>query len=418
MQLKTILNFVQKHAGFVYGTPRFRKWGETSIIEVPIRARKGCRPVCGCCGKRCCAYDRLQERWYQFVPLWNIPVYFVYASRRCDCPRCGVKVELLPWSDGKSPTTTTLAWFLASWAQVLSWTETARRFSTSWDVVFEAVRRAVEWGKAHRRLDNITAIGVDELAWKKGHRYLTLVYQVDGACRRLLWIGQDRTARTFNEFFNWLGPERTGQLRFVISDMWKAFLGTVARRANQAIHVLDRFHVAQLCNKAVDEVRRSEARELRKAGDQATLKHTRWVLLKQRANLSRTQRGRLRELLKINLATVKAYLLKDDLRFFWNYKSPRHASRFLDGWLYSAAATRIPPIVKLAKTLNEHRDLLLNWFRARGELAMGAVEGMNNKARVTTKLAYGFRSAEHAEIALYHRLGKLPEPPWLTHRFA
>lgn len=417
MQLKTILNSVQKHPGFVYRTPRFRTWGETKVIEVPIRARKGCRPVCSGCGMRCWAYDKLKERWYQFVPMWNIPVHFVYASRRCDCPRCGVKVELLPWSDGKSPTTTALAWFLASWAQVLSWTETARRFGTSWDVVFEAVRRAVEWGKAHRNLDNITAIGVDELAWKKGHKYLTLVYQVDGSCRRLLWIGRDRTAKTFSGFFDWLGAERTSRLRFVISDMWKAFLGTVARRASQAIHVLDRFHVAQLCNKAVDEVRRSEARELRKAGDQVTLKHTRWVLLKRRANLTRKQRGRLRALLKVNLATVKAYLLKDDLGFFWKYKSPRHAGRFLDGWIYSAVATRIPPIVKLGRTLEQHRDLLLNWFRARGELAMGAVEGMNNKARVTTKLAYGFRSAEHAEIALYHRLGKLPEPPWLTHRF-
>ena len=199
--------------------------------------------------------------------------------------------------------------------------------------------------------------------------------------------------------------------------MWKAFVGTVARRASQAVHVLDRFHVAQLCNKRVDQVRRDEARELRKAGDHVTLKDSRWVLLKRRANLTYRQRGRLKELLQVNLNTIKAYLLKDDLRFFWTYKSPTWAGRFLDGWIISARATRLPPIVKLAKTLEAHRDLLLNWFRARGELAMGAVEGMNDKARVSTKLAYGFRSHEHGEIALFHRLGALPEPPWLTHKF-
>jgi transposase len=126
------------------------------------------------------------------------------------------------------------AWFLANWAQALSWTETARRFRTSWHVVFDAVRHSVEWGKAHRDLDGITAIGVDELSWKKGHKYLTLVYQVDQHCRRLLWIGRDRTAKTFERFFEWLGKERTAALKFVVSDMWKAFLSTVAQRANAA----------------------------------------------------------------------------------------------------------------------------------------------------------------------------------------
>jgi len=328
-----------------------------------------------------------------------------------------VKVELLPWCQGKSPITTTLAWFLASWAQVLSWTETARRFGTSWGVVFDAVRYAVEWGKSHRNLDGITAIGVDELAWRKGHKYMTLVYQVDSGCRRLLWIGRDRTAKTFGEFFDWLGKDRTAKLRFVISDMWRAFLGTVARRATEAVHVLDRFHVAQLCNKAVDDIRRGEARKLRARGDVVTLKHTRWVLLKRRTKLTGRQRSRLRDLLKVNLATVKAYLLKDDLGHFWTYTSPNYAGRFLDGWIVTALASRIPQLVKLARTLKAHRELLLNWFRARGELAMGAVEGMNNKARVTTKLAYGFRSYDHGEIALFHRLAKLPEPDWLTHKF-
>jgi transposase len=418
MQLKTILNSVQSHPGFVFQTPRMHARGKKQWIDVPILARRRSRPVCSGCGKKCPGYDTLGERRYQFVPLWAIPVFFAYAPRRCNCPRCGVKVELLPWSEGKSTITTAFAWFLSSWAKVLSWTETARRFGTSWAIVFQAVRRAVEWGKAHRNLDNITAIGVDELSWKKGHKYLTVVYQINRGCRRLLWIGRDRTAATFSQFFDWLGVERTAALHFVVSDMWRAFIGTVARRANHAVHILDRFHVAKLCNDAIDQVRRAEARKLREKGDSVTLKHTRWVLVKRRVNLRGKQRSRLRELLEMNLATVRAYLLKEDLcRFFWSYKSPTFAARFLDGWIVTALASRIDPMVKLATTLDDHRDLLLNWFRAKGALAMGAIEGMNNKARVTTKLAYGFRSYEHGEIALFHRLGALPEPPWLTHRF-
>lgn len=418
MQLKSILNRVAKQPGFVFGKIQLVVAADgTLTLLVHLRERGRSRPVCSGCMRKRPGYDRLPERQFEFVPLWGIRVRFVYSPRRVDCPSCGVVVEAMPWAAGKSPITTIYAWFLASWAQVLSWTETARRFRTSWHVVFDAVRHAVEWGKAHRDLDGITAIGVDELSWKKGHKYLTLVYQVDQHCRRLLWIGRDRTATTFERFFDWLGKERTAALKFVVSDMWKAFLSTVAQRANAAIHVLDRFHVTKLCNDAIDQVRRAEARNLREAGDTVTLKHTRWVLLKRRTNLKHRQRGRLRELLRVNLATVRAYLLKEDLSHFWRYKSTTYAARFLDDWMWAAVRSRIEPMVKFAYTLLDHRELLLNWFQARNQIALGAVEGMNGKARVTTKLAYGFRTYDHAEIALFHRLGKLPEPPWLTHRF-
>lgn len=418
MQLKTILNRVAKQPGFVFGKTELMvaRDGTLSLL-VHLHEHGRSLPVCSGCMRKRPAYDHLRERRFQFVPLWNIPVWFVYVPRRVRCPHCGVVVEAMPWAAGKSPITTIYAWFLASWAQVLSWTETARRFHTSWHVVFDAVRHAVEWGKAHRDLDGITAIGVDELSWKKGHKYLTLVYQIDRHCRRLLWIGRDRKAKTFERFFDWLGKERTAALKFVVSDMWKAFLSTVAQRASAAIHVLDRFHIAKLCNEAIDEVRRTEARKLREAGDTVTLKHTRWVFLKRRTNLKQRQRGRLRELLRANLATVRAYLLKEELDHFWTYKSTTWAARFLDDWMWTAVRSRIQPMVKFAYTLLDHRELLLNWFKARDQIALGAVEGMNGKARITTKLAYGFRSYDHAEIALFHRLGKLPEPPWLTHRF-
>ena len=418
MQLKSILNRVAKQPGFVFGKIQLVVAADgTLTLLVHLREHGRSRPVCSGCMRKRPGYDRLPERQFEFVPLWGIRVRFVYPPRRVDCPSCGVVVEAMPWAAGKSPITTVYAWFLASWAQVLSWTETARRFRTSWHVVFDAVRYAVEWGKAHRELDGITAIGVDELSWKKGHKYLTLVYQVDHHCRRLLWIGRDRKATTFEAFFDWLGKARTAALKFVVSDMWQAFLSTVAQHANSAIHVLDRFHVTKLCNEAIDKVRRAEAHKLREAGDTVTLKHTRWVLLKRRTNLKHRQRGRLRELLRANLATVRAYLLKEELFHFWKYKSTTYAARFLDDWMWAAVRSRIEPMVKFAYTLLDHRDLLLNWFAARSQIAMGAVEGFNGKARITTKLAYGFRSYDHAEIALFHRLGKLPEPPWLTHRF-
>lgn len=418
MQLKSILNRIQKQPGFVYGHAKFVGRGASTRIHVPIRARRRTKPVCSGCGKKRAAYDRLRERHYKFVPLWAIAVFLVYAPRRCDCPRCGVKVELVPWAEGKSQMTTALVWFLASWAKSLSWKETASRFQVSWQTVYAAVETAVTWGRVNMTLDGIRSIGVDELSRNKGQKYMTLVYQIDNGCKRLLWIGKDRTAATFNGFFMWLGKDRCKQLEFVTSDMWKAFITTIAKRANTAVHVLDRFHVMRLFGEAVDDVRRDEARKLRAQGDTATLKHTRWVLLKRKENLTGTQFRRLTELMRVNNSTVRGYLLKESFQDFWSYTSTAWAAKFLDHWVNEAIKTKLEPFRKLAATLVAHRALLLNWFRAREAFAAGAVEGFNLKARVTTRIAYGFRSFDHAQIALYHRLGKLPEPDWFTHKFA
>ena len=314
-------------------------------------------------------------------------------------------------------TTHALVWFLSSWAKVLSWKETARRFHTSWDTVYRCVENAVRWGLAHRNLDGVRSIGVDELSWKVGQKYLTLVYQIDLGCRRLLWVGKDRTAKTFSGFFDMLGEERSKAIEFIASDMWRAFLSVVAKRASGAVHVLDRFHVSQLLSKAVDSVRRLEVRQLRAAGCHPWLTKTRWLLLKLKRNLTRSQRTRLRDLVSINLKTVRAYLLKEQFQQFWKYVSPTWAGKFLDQWTTMAMRSRLEPFKVFAGTLRRHRALLLNWFRARNAFAAGATEGFNNKARITTRKAYGFRTYEHAEIAMYHALGNLPEPDWLAHKF-
>lgn len=417
MRLQSILRRLQPQPGFVYDRVEWVKTRSRPALHVLIKPRRGAKPVCSGCGKKGPGYDTLQSRLFAFVPLWGLLVYLVYSMRRVDCRRCGVTVEMVPWATGKSQTTHALMWFLASWAKVLSWAEAARRFYTSWDTVFRCVEYAVRWGLEHRSLDGIGSIGVDELAWKKGHKYLTLVYQLDHGCRRLLWIGRDRTQQTFNAFFDVLGEARSKSIRFIASDMWKAFLSVIKRRASGAVHVLDRFHVVQLLNKAIDTVRRDEVRALRKNGTPVTLSKTRWILLKNRSNLTSKQRTQLRDLLRINLRTVRAYLLKEHFQRFWKYASATWAGRFIDDWTRMAMRSRIKPLQKFARTLRAHRGLLLNWFRAREAFAKGAVEGFNNKARITTRKAYGFRTYEHAEIALYHALGNLPEPPWLTHKF-
>jgi transposase len=327
-----------------------------------------------------------------------------------------VVVEEVPWSDGKHHSTKAHMLFLARWARKLSWQETAETFRSSWDRVRDAVEYVVGWGLEHRTLGLIRAIGVDEIQYAKGHKYLTLVYQIDQEITRLLWVGKERTIQSFQGFFSVIGDQLAAQIQFVCSDMWKPYLDVVREKCSQALHILDRFHIVAKMNKALDEVRAAEARQLALDGHEPLLKKSRWCVLKRKDNLTPQQKFRLRDLLRYNLQTVRAYLLKEDFQQFWEYDSPTWAGTFLDFWCRQTMRSRIEPMKKIARMLRAHRDLILNYFKARKEFSSGVVEGLHNKAKVTMRKSYGFRTFPILELALYHSLGKLPEPE-LTHEF-
>jgi transposase len=416
VQLKTILNRVQKFKSFVYGAIHWAEEATEPTIEVEVHPRSNSRAICSGCGRRRPGYDTLPTRRFEFIPMWGIKVFFRYAPRRVDCPACGVRVERMPWSTGKHRLTETYAWFLASWAKRLSWKEVAEVFRTSWDHVFRSVEMAVSWGREHQDLSSIEAIGIDEIQWQRGHKYLTLVYQIDKHCKRLLWVGKKRKVKTLLGFFRWFGKERTGQLRYICSDMWKPYLKVIAKKAAQAIHILDRFHIMAHLSKAIDEVRAAEAKELKEKGYNPVLTKSRWLLLKRPENLSEKQESKLADLLQYNLKSIRSYLLKEEFQLFWAYQSPYWAGEFLDKWCTKTMRSKIEPMKKVARMLRNHRPLLLNWFRAKKQFSSGIVEGFNTKAKLTTRKAYGFKTYHGAEIALYHALGALPVPK-TTHEF-
>jgi transposase len=399
MQLKTILNRIEHFKSFVYSGARLIESDGKLAIEVTIAARANGRPICSRCQQVRPGYDRLPVRRFEYVPLWAIPVFFLYAMRRVDCPTCGFVVEQVPWGDGKCHLTTRYHWFLARWAKRLSWKEVADVFHTSWDNVFRAVKHAVSWGLAHRDTSGIEAIGVDEIQWSRGHKYLTLVYQIDDGLKRLLWVGSERTEATLRGFFQLLSDEARAGIRFVCSDMWQAYLKVLREELGHAIHVLDRFHVMKKMNEAIDAVRREESRLVKNTRYEQVLKHSRWCLLKRPENLTDQQTVKLQELVKHNLRSVRARLMREDFQRFWEYRSPGWAGKFLDEWCKRAMRSRLNPMKKVASSLRNHRGLILNWFRAHGTVSAGTVEGLNNKAKLTTRKAYGFREAETAKIA-------------------
>ena len=416
MRIQTILNRVEKFKSFVYAEASLEDRDDGPALVVQIEPRKNSRVFCSGCGRPGPVYDRLEQRRFEFVPLWGILVFLAYRMRRVNCKRCGVTVEMVPWCDGKNQLTTTYRWYLATWAKRLSWSEVGSIFRTSWDSVCRAVDHAVEWGLRHRDLSQVTALGIDEIAWAKGHTYLTLVYDISGKTKRLLAVAEARTEASLRSCLDGLGEAVCKQVEYVCSDMWKAYLNVIAEKLGQAVHVLDRFHVMQMFGKAMDEIRAGESKRLVRDGYEPVLKKSRWCFLKRPENLTDKQTVKLSELLKYNLKTVRAYLLREEFQRLWEYKSAWWAGKFVDEWTGRVMRSRLEPMKKIARSIRNHRPLILNWFRARGQVSSGAVEGLNNKVKLVTRKSYGFRTARVAKLALLHNLGQLPEPK-RTHKF-
>jgi len=417
MLIKTLLNKVERFKSFIYGDADFQQVRGEEALVIEVKARSNSKPACPVCGKRGKVHGLQKLRLYEYVPVWAFKVYFAYIARRMICPVHGILVEAVPWGHGKERMTTSYKIYLARWARRLSWKETADIFKTSWDSVYRAVQYVVDYGLANRVLDNITEIGVDEIKVFKGHKYLTMVYQLNAGARRLLWCGMERKTKTLLRFFYEFGKERSANLRFVCSDMWVPYLKVIKKKAPNAHNILDRFHIMKKFNEAIDLIRRGEVKLFKAEQQENVLLKGRWILLKRPENLTDKQTVRLKELMKMNIASVKGYVLREDFQRFWEYKYPAAAEKFLDNWITRTLQTNLEPMKKVATMLKSHKPLIMNWFKAKGLLSSGAVEGINLKAKLTMRKAFGFKSPECLKTALYHTLGKLPEPD-CPHRFS
>ena len=384
----------------------------TDGLTIRLDIRRGRRLRCGRCGTRSRVRDRLKERTWRHVPMWGIPVTLRYAPARVRCERCGaVCVEKIPWSYGKCRLSIGLIWMLAEFAKLLAWDVVARLLGVHWNTVAAAVRRAVRYGLTHRRIGRVLYIGLDELSRRRGHVYVTNVYDLHKKC--ILWSGEGRGKETIERFFEEHGDALRDKVIGVCCDMWQPYIEVIRERLPDAILVFDRFHITQGLLKALDDVRREEAYRLKRRNPEL-LKRTRYLWLKNPENLTPAERARLGYLERLNLRTHRAYLLKETFREFWRYIWGGQARRFLKKWFWWATHSRLKEMRDFAWMLRRHEEDLLNYFRLPIDNAV--VEGLNNKAKVVSRRCYGFRTAKTFITALYHCLGDLPQPK-LVHRF-
>lgn len=415
MRIRTILNRYHKFKSFVFQNESFETYKGKDAVIVDVVPRKNGRAICSGCHQPGSVYDHQpQSRYFEFIPLWGFLVFFRYVMRRVNCKNCGVKIEDVPWGDGKHQLTYAYRIFLARWAKRMSWKEVAEAFSSTWDHVYCAVAYVVEFGLKHRDLSGITSIGVDEIQFGKGHVYLTVIYQIDQGRKRLLSVVQQRTVKSFLRALREIGNKHLASIRFVCSDMWRPYLKVIQKKFPQALHVLDRFHIVKKLNEAVDDVRRDETKILNAQGYDNVLNNSRYCFLKNPQNLTDKQATKLNDLMQYDLKSVRAYLLKESFQAFWQYNSPAWAQRYLKLWCTRAMRSKLPPVKKFVKTVRSHEALIMNWFKAKKAYSSGSVEGLNRKINLVTRKAYGYKSFDVLKIALFHTMGDLPEPS-LTH---
>jgi transposase len=408
MPIKSLIRETISLQGFRIGSVDRFPFG----IAIKIVPDNRFNPRCGKCGNSGKYRDSRSERQFKHVPIWGIPVMISYSPRRVCCNHCkGIYVEAIPWAAGKRRLTSSFACYLATWARILPWIEVARLFQCAWGTVSSSVDFVVKYGLENRDLSGITHIGIDEISRKKGHQYLTNVYDLQ--TKKLIWSGEGRSEETLRQFFNFLGEERASQLQGICCDIWRPYIKVIEEKAPNAVLVFDKFHIIRHLMSAVDQVRRDEINEKGKTHKEL-MKHTRYIWLKNPWNLTDKQKTRLSTLEQLNLKINRAYLLKEAFRNFWSYSKPGWASKYLKKWFWWATHSRLESMRDFAWLVRRHEKNILSYFKV--PIHNGSVEGLNNKAKVISHKAYGFRSAKNYILNLYHCMADLPQPK-LVHTF-
>jgi len=356
------------------------------VVDVAPRTR---RPYCSGCGRPVRRlYDRRVRTW-RHLDFAGMAVHLRYGLRRVECKRCGIVSELVPWAEHNSGFTRAFEEAVAWMAQRMDQSSVCALMGIAWRTVGRIAARVVERLGPTDRLDGLTHIGIDELSYRRHHKYLTVV--TDHLRGRVVWVAEGRSADTLGKFFDALGDERAAKLKVVTLDMCEAYIGALQKRAPQAKLVFDRFHVQRLAHDALDAVRRAQVRERKGTPEGKAIKKTRFVLQKRPWRLNLDEEERLSAVQRTNQALYRAYLLKESLATVFDEPVVEIARERLRQWMAWATRSRLAPFRKVARTLRRHLDGVLGYV-ATG-LSNARAEGLNGKIRTITRRAYGFHDA-------------------------
>lgn len=383
-------------------------------VDVYVEHPGGTRFACPDCGKECAVYDHLAERVWRHLDSCQFLTYLHASPPRISCPEHGVRQARLPWAAEGSRFTHLFEVLAIELLQAASVKRAAQILRISWDQAWHLMERAVLRGRAAKGAALPRQIGIDEKAIAKGHRYMTLVCDLEAAT--VDYIGEERTEESLAAYFRAFTEEQRAGIAAISLDMWPAYINACQMHVPQAEGkmVFDRFHIMQHVGQGVDRVRKQEHKELLQQGD-ATLSRSKYLWLYSAENMPAAAQARFEQIRHGNLKTARAWAMKESLREMWSYTSAGWARRFWDRWYFWATHSRLAPMIEKAKLIARHLPNILTYFTHR--ITNAVAEGLNSKIATVQKRACGFRNRDHFKIAVYFHCGGLDlYPASVTHR--
>ena len=363
--------------------------------------KNGC--LCPHCGRRCKILKFLEKRVWRDIVVCGIPVFFHYSPKELLCPTHGRIMEQIPWADYRSRVTYRLELMILTLTQQMTQKAVSGLVKLPRSTLSDLIHRVILRERSGHKIRGLKVIGVDEISYAKGNRFITLVYDMEKGC--VVWIGKGKGKETIDSFFTKaLSPHQRSQIKVACCDMSRAYISSIKEHCKHVTLVLDKFHIIQCLNKAVDAVRKDIWRETCKEGRKA-IKGVRWLISYSSSSRSKGQTRKINLLERSNNKIFRAWLLKDNFEHFWDYISPGHASNFLNAWITRALRSRIESMKEFALMLRRHQENILSFIKA--PVTNAKAEGLNRLLKIIKNRSSGFKNLQGFENMIYLCVGDL-----------
>ena len=374
--------------------------------------KNGC--LCPHCKRRCRIIHTLDNpRIWRDIPVCGWSVFFWYCPREILCPTHNRVQEEIPWAENLARITYRFEYAMLVYCQLMTQKAAAKLLRIPKSTLSDLLHRVIKRLRDGHRIRGLKTIGIDEISYCKGHKYATIVYDIDRS--RVVWAGPGKGRETIDDFFNNnLSQYQKKKIKWATCDMSRAYIGAIEDHCPNATLVLDRFHIAKALNNAVDEVRKEQWR-LADPDERKALKGLRWLLFKHSSKRSKKDTRTLNALHKGNRRIHRAWVLKDEFEQFWEYKARWAAERFLKRWMTTALKSRLEPIRDFVETLKRHQHRILPYIET--GLTNAIAEGLNRIIRIVKNRASGFRSLPAFFDMIFLTVGDLDLPAQIPARF-
>lgn len=380
--------------GYTHGSTNFRDGAVRFSIEQDPKTFR-----CSHCGSHDVMKSGQVCRRFRSLPIGGKPVWIELPIQRLWCTSCGkIRQAKIAFADERRGYTRAFERYALDLSREMTIKAVANHLGVGWDTIKDIQKRRLQCRFKKPKLKHLKHLAIDEISIGRGHRYLTVVLDLDSGA--VVFVGQGKGADALRPFWRRLRSSRA-RIKAVATDMSPAYTAAVRDNLPRAIHVFDRFHVVKLFNEKFSLFRQELQREAEGPLQKAVLKGTRWLLLKNPENLEdeRNERKRLEKALALNKPLATVYYMKEDLRQIWDQQDKPAAEVFLDDWIARARVSGIRMLQKFAETLVEHRRGILNYYRCR--ITTAALEGTNNKIKTMQRQAYGFRDEEFFMLKIF-----------------